>query len=92
MWSPEPILEAPPRTLRRVSKLVPAKPVQKQGRHPKVSAFAVMNQRPVLAFSNPKFTAICIRRKQRREVLLALGKGGGGKKRPRRNSFSQVRC
>lgn len=38
------------------------------------------------------FLALCVRRKVRREVLLALGRGGGGKRRPRRNKWSDVRC
>ncbi|AZL82922.1 hypothetical protein [Apis mellifera associated microvirus 45] len=45
-----------------------------------------------LVFSVPEAVPICVRRKRRREVLLALGKGGGGKRRPRYNKFSNVRC
>ena len=48
--------------------------------------------RAVIAFANPRRVLICLRRKARREVLMALGKGGGGAKRPRRNEFSDVRC
>lgn len=37
--------------------------------------------------------AICVRRKTRREVLFARGKGGGGAKRSRRrNYYSEVKC
>lgn len=43
-------------------------------------------------FAAPKYVAVCVRRKARREVLFAIGKGGGGKRRGRRNQFSNVRC
>jgi len=44
-----------------------------------------------VGFSNPKKVLVCIRRKQRREVLLAKGRGGKNA-RPRRNYYSDVRC
>lgn len=48
-----------------------------------------------LSFRSPKFVAVCVRRNARKEVLHALGKtgkGGGFKKKPRRNYWSNVRC
>lgn len=45
-----------------------------------------------LKFADPRRVIICIRRKIRREVLLALGKGGGGNKSPRRKPSSEVSC
>lgn len=43
-------------------------------------------------FQSSKTLALCVRRKTRREVLLALGKGGGKHKRPRRNKWSGTKC
>lgn len=45
-----------------------------------------------VAFSDPRKVIICHRRKSRREVLFAFGKGGGGKKKPRRSPWSDVSC
>lgn len=48
-----------------------------------------------IAFEAPKKTLICVRRKQRKEVLHALkktGKGGGKRRRPRRNWYSAISC
>lgn len=47
---------------------------------------------PTVRFDVPKRTIICIRRKRRREVIMALGKGGGRHRRPKRNYFSEVKC
>lgn len=48
---------------------------------------------PQIAFRSPNRVAVCIRRKQRKEVLHALRKAGRGGSRPRRyNRNSQVRC
>ncbi len=45
-----------------------------------------------LQFTIPPQVMICVRRKQRREVLLALGKGGTGFKKPKWNEDSFIRC
>lgn len=45
-----------------------------------------------LKFAAPKKTMICIKRKIRREVLLAFGRGGGRHKNPKRNRHSEVSC
>lgn len=45
-----------------------------------------------IGFANPKKVLICIRRKMRREVLLAKGRGGGGHRRPRRSHYSNIVC
>lgn len=48
-----------------------------------------------VGFQHPWQVIVCVRRKKRREVLFALGKGGrGGNARRvvRRNEFSEVRC
>lgn len=43
-------------------------------------------------FLVPAKTLVCVRRKQRREVLFAKGRGGGRHRKPRYNSFSAWRC
>lgn len=46
-----------------------------------------------LAFAGPSSVAICVRRKRRREVLMAKGYGGRrGQRRPRRSWYSNIRC
>lgn len=46
-----------------------------------------------LQFAVPDRVAVCVRRKQRREVLFAKGRGGGGRrKRPHKNWHSKVSC
>jgi hypothetical protein len=47
---------------------------------------------PTLAFMDPRRVVVCIRRKMRREVLHALGKGGGGNRRPTRKPTSEIQC
>lgn len=43
-------------------------------------------------FKVPHSVVICARRKARREVLFAQGKGGGRHRRPRRTTSSSVSC
>lgn len=46
-----------------------------------------------LAFRKPNNVFICVRRKQRREVLFAYRQTGRGARSPRlRNSYTDVRC
>jgi hypothetical protein len=48
---------------------------------------------PAVRFSDPHLVSKCVRRRERREVLLAKGRGGGGpRKRPRFDRFSDVKC
>lgn len=45
------------------------------------------------SFSFPKEIPVCVRREQRKEVLHALGRvGGGPRRRPRRNLLSNISC
>lgn len=48
----------------------------------------------VFRFNKPVSVAICVRRKQRREVLFALKRTGKGsrRRRRRRNYYSEVSC
>lgn len=47
---------------------------------------------PRLSFATPELVARCVRRKERREVLFAKGKSGGGHRKPRRDWFSDISC
>lgn len=57
---------------------------------------ATQNQQALsqsVAFRDGSRVAVCVRRKQRKEVLHALRKTGGGSRKPRRyNRYSQVKC
>lgn len=47
----------------------------------------------IVAFADPHKIPLCIRRKERREVLHAKGVAGGKVRRPgRRNQWSDVKC
>lgn len=45
-----------------------------------------------LQFNFPRQVLVCVRRHQRREVLFALGRAGGGHKPPKWNDDSYIRC
>lgn len=45
-----------------------------------------------ITFAAPEKVAICVRRRVRKEVLFAKGRGGGGNRPPRRNYWSDVQC
>lgn len=45
-----------------------------------------------VSFDRPKSVLVCVRRNTRRQVLLAMGHGGGRHRPPRFNEYSQVRC
>lgn len=45
-----------------------------------------------VAFSVSASVITCVRRKDRREVLMAKGKGGGAHRPPKRNDKSEVQC
>jgi len=59
---------------------------------PSTSVGSVSRLPDKVAFDVPRRVLICVRRKVRKEVIHALGKGGGGNRKPRRNEFSDVRC
>lgn len=69
----------------------PAGPLR-QGRIPTKKAKTY--QPTTVAFEAPKAVAVCVRRKQRKEVIHALRKAGRGARRrkPRRNFYSGVQC
>lgn len=45
-------------------------------------------------FTAPDQVAVCVRRKERREIIFASGNGGARRhrKKPKRNYFSDIRC
>lgn len=45
-----------------------------------------------LTFRFPQNVSVCVRRKTRREVLMALGKGGGRHSPPRLTDRSKISC
>lgn len=46
-----------------------------------------------IGFVNPQQVVVCVRRKQRKEVLFALGKTGrGARRKPRRTWRSEISC
>lgn len=45
-----------------------------------------------VGFQDAVQVAVCIRRKERKEVLHAIGKVGGGHKRPRYSWYSEIVC
>lgn len=79
----------PARTLLGGQVRVIAPPRASQA--PSRGSFSTFHPSPVLAFKAPRQVVVCVRRKQRREVLLALGRGG--RNRPgRRTPFSGISC
>ena len=45
-----------------------------------------------IRFADPHKVSLCVKRKTRREVIMAKGRGGGAHRRPRRNQWSEVKC
>lgn len=83
MWHPDPL--RPPKAFMRSATRLVVKSTPNALRNDTLSHR--------VGFAVPKKVAICIRRKQRREVILALGKGGkGARARRRRNRWSDVDC
>lgn len=46
----------------------------------------------VPAFADPGALSLCQRRRARKQVILATGRGGGRHRKPRRNSTSNLSC
>lgn len=57
---------------------------------PVVSPAGVHNQ--YLQFNSPRQVLTCVRRHQRREVLFALNRAGGGHRKPKWREDSYIRC
>lgn len=80
-WEPAVRLSGSPARLQAAQKPVRASNVYRLGSPPSR-----------ILFKAPKRVLVCVRRRQRREVLLALGRGGGYHRPPRRNVYSNVHC
>lgn len=52
-----------------------------------------VNVRSKMSFAVPRMVTVCVRRKERREVIFARGKAGGGSRRRKKfNYWSAVKC
>lgn len=81
-WHPD----GPHRAVRAINSRPRLKPVA-------FSAPRLVNVLPTkVGFKIPDKVAICIRRKQRKEVLFAKRKTGRGSARPKRNKWSDIHC
>lgn len=81
----------PRRPLTRRSHVAKIEYVHAPSRSKKISAPAYPLSRP--AFAAPRRVLICVRRKQRKEVLFAKNKAGRrGQRRPKFNRFSEISC
>lgn len=92
LWSPNPFPTSWPDPLRLNSAKARLVIGQNVNRPFKPSRpFATLS--PVVRFEAPKKVLVCIRRKQRREVLHAKGIAGRrGLRMPRRSPYSSVSC
>lgn len=80
-WYPGPV--RPARSLHGGGRIVPSKAPKLAGRFPPSG----------LSFDAPHKVAVCVRRKERREVLFAMKRTGkGSRSRRRRNKFSNMGC
>lgn len=53
----------------------------------------VVNRMSRMRFAQPPMVTVCVRRKERREVMFAKNKAGGGSRRRKRfNYWSNVKC
>lgn len=48
--------------------------------------------REINTFQDPKRVLVCLRRKQRKEILFAINRTGSGNRKPRRTSTSNISC
>lgn len=87
LYSPTPT--RPYRTLSGRKALLRAVPARVT---PKTPYKAIGEVPRYVGFDVPRETLVCVRRKQRREVIFAMGAQGGGHRRPRRNESSDLRC
>jgi len=88
-WHPDTILSAPFRSLRRSRVSLSPRSISPRSRS---FRSAGMSSRPIFSFAAPRYVAVCIRRKRRREVMFASGYGGRGYRRRRRSAYTSIRC
>lgn len=96
-WYPEPLLE-PARAVSRVADsfvTTVGRPASRgRGRPFSLKKYLDAIPQDIFRFEKPENVAICIRRKERREVLFANRKRGKGsrQRKRRRNEYSDVSC
>lgn len=88
LFHPDP-LEAP-RTVSGTPARVRVLPRRSSSATARSDPFLAFRDR--LTFRTPDRVALCVRRKQRRQVLHALRRTGRGNRPPRRNAWSNVSC
>lgn len=84
-----------PERVRLVVSQKAAFPLQERAfvtRSKKTNRYDALAARSVLGFKRPEGVAICVRRRERREVLHANGVAGGRVARPRWTSESKISC
>lgn len=92
LYHPNPFLRPAPSTWRAATRLVVATTPMRRGDRSEVRLRRGVLE-PNVQFAVPKRVIVCIRRKQRREVLHAMKRTGSGKgRRRRRNEWSSVIC
>lgn len=83
-FHPNPFIRPAVSVVRRADTKLVVSPIRRQTK--------VLRLPDKVAFAVPRNIALCVRRKVRKEVIFATSGGGAGKRRPRRNQFSDVRC
>lgn len=72
----------------RLSARIVAKKAKTYGGH---YTFGIHGS-PAVGFSRPSRVAICVKRKTRREVIFAAGRGGAGNRKGKRTYSSKFHC
>lgn len=92
IWQPTPKAKRPIKTLQGRPARVVAAPLPKARVVPSGAVYAPFNSLPqTLAFEKPRSVTLCVKRKVRREVIMATGNGGPQRK-GRRTPESNIRC
>lgn len=76
----------------RVQVGIPSTAKRRRGKSwaPRLPSFFYPSIR--LGFKLPRFVAVCVRRKERREIMHAKGFAGSRVSKPRRSTHSFIRC
>ena len=86
-FHPDGLFRSPVAQPRSAARIV-AKKAKTYGGH---YTFGIHGSSAV-GFSRPGRVALCVKRKVRREVLLAIGRGGAGNRKGKRTYSSQFHC
>jgi len=94
IWQPTPKSKRPVKTLSgRPARVVASPPLKARVVAPSApyTPFQSLHVPQALFFEKPRSVTLCVRRQQRREVIMATGKGGANRK-GRRTPESNIRC